>query len=259
MTMKPIETHYKGYRFRSRLEARWAVFFDTLGVDWEYEKEGYDLGPAGLYLPDFWLPGQQCWVEVKGKEPTEEEDGKALALAQASGLPVYTFGALDHPKARGGSGPAWAWLPVQMAWFPDERRMDEGRRFSWDYGHGWTSCKWCGGVGITWAGTSTRLPCHCWFTQRAVLWADERRKVAMLAGAFDARVECTPELEKLEVEAIAAMQLSSSAEWFRKDGTIRGALWQTYIYPDWENWQHPKLAAAYRAARSARFEHGDKP
>lgn len=25
-----IETEYKGYRFRSRLEARWAVFFDTL-------------------------------------------------------------------------------------------------------------------------------------------------------------------------------------------------------------------------------------
>jgi hypothetical protein len=29
MSAKAIETHYKGYRFRSRLEARWAVFFDT--------------------------------------------------------------------------------------------------------------------------------------------------------------------------------------------------------------------------------------
>ena len=29
MEIKPIETHYKGYRFRSRLEARWAVFFDA--------------------------------------------------------------------------------------------------------------------------------------------------------------------------------------------------------------------------------------
>ena len=26
--IKAIETYYKGYRFRSRLEARWAVFFD---------------------------------------------------------------------------------------------------------------------------------------------------------------------------------------------------------------------------------------
>lgn len=43
MDIKPIETLYKGYRFRSRLEARWAVFFDALGLKWEYEKEGFDL------------------------------------------------------------------------------------------------------------------------------------------------------------------------------------------------------------------------
>lgn len=36
----PIETIYKGYRFRSRLEARWAVFMDACGADWEYEPEG---------------------------------------------------------------------------------------------------------------------------------------------------------------------------------------------------------------------------
>src|SRR5262245_3495425 len=36
-TIQPIETIYRGYRFRSRLEARWAVFFQTLGVPWEYE------------------------------------------------------------------------------------------------------------------------------------------------------------------------------------------------------------------------------
>lgn len=32
--IKPIKTQYKGYRFRSRLEARWAVFFDACGVKW---------------------------------------------------------------------------------------------------------------------------------------------------------------------------------------------------------------------------------
>jgi hypothetical protein len=64
--IKPIETRYMGYRFRSRLEARWAVFFQTLGVQWEYEPEGFDLGD-GYYLPDFRV---QCgevthWYEVK--------------------------------------------------------------------------------------------------------------------------------------------------------------------------------------------------
>ena len=40
--IKAIETMYKGYHFRSRLEARWAVFFDTLGIPWKYENEGYE-------------------------------------------------------------------------------------------------------------------------------------------------------------------------------------------------------------------------
>jgi len=35
-----IETRYRGYRFRCRLEARWAVFFDAAGVEWSYEDEG---------------------------------------------------------------------------------------------------------------------------------------------------------------------------------------------------------------------------
>lgn len=64
--IKAIETRYRGYRFRSRLEARWAVFFDRVGVKWEYEPQGFDLGPGlGPYLPDFWLPEYRHWVEVK--------------------------------------------------------------------------------------------------------------------------------------------------------------------------------------------------
>jgi hypothetical protein len=31
MTLRPLETLYNGYRFRSRLEARWAVFFEAMG------------------------------------------------------------------------------------------------------------------------------------------------------------------------------------------------------------------------------------
>lgn len=71
--MKAIETVYKGYRFRSRLEARWAVFFDTLGVDWEYEKEGFESEDGTRYLPDFYLPGINWFVEIKGKKPTSDE------------------------------------------------------------------------------------------------------------------------------------------------------------------------------------------
>jgi hypothetical protein len=64
-TIKAIETRYKGYRFRSRLEARWAVFFDALNLEWEYEPEGFDLGALGWYLPDFYIKSWNLWIEVK--------------------------------------------------------------------------------------------------------------------------------------------------------------------------------------------------
>lgn len=73
MTIRAIETHYKNYRFRSRLEARWAVFFDALGLEWDYEKEGYRLSDGTLYLPDFWLPALDIWIEVKPNTPTHSE------------------------------------------------------------------------------------------------------------------------------------------------------------------------------------------
>lgn len=65
MSIAPIETKYKGYRFRSRLEARWAVFFDAANIAWEYEKEGYSV-KGSYYLPDFYLPQQAAFFEVKG-------------------------------------------------------------------------------------------------------------------------------------------------------------------------------------------------
>ena len=76
--IKAIETLYDGYRFRSRLEARWAVFFNTLGIKYEYEPEGFELPNGMRYLPDFKI---KCWgsrgeifdkpydlyIEVKGE------------------------------------------------------------------------------------------------------------------------------------------------------------------------------------------------
>lgn len=76
---KAIETRYAGCRFRSRLEARWACFFDACGVKWLYEVQGYDFSdvediqgePLRKYLPDFWLPEHSVWIEIK---PTVPED-----------------------------------------------------------------------------------------------------------------------------------------------------------------------------------------
>lgn len=101
--IKPIETVYNGYRFRSRLEARWAVFFDALGVKWEYEKEGYDLREAGWYLPDFWLPQVEMWAEVKATEFTQEQSEKCRQLARQTGHSCFELVGIPHPK------PYYAW------------------------------------------------------------------------------------------------------------------------------------------------------
>lgn len=63
--IQPIPTRYAGCHFRSRLEARWAVFFDKLGARWEYEPQGFMIDGTP-YLPDFLLTDCGTWVEVKG-------------------------------------------------------------------------------------------------------------------------------------------------------------------------------------------------
>lgn len=74
--MKAIETRYKGYRFRSRLEARWAVFFNALNLQWSYEEEGYKMPDGTYYLPDFKvtnLDGCVRFYEIKPSGQTHDE------------------------------------------------------------------------------------------------------------------------------------------------------------------------------------------
>ena len=63
--LTPMETRYRGLLFRSRIEARWALFYNKIGVPYQYEAEGYDLNGT-RYLPDFWMLRQNCFIEIKG-------------------------------------------------------------------------------------------------------------------------------------------------------------------------------------------------
>ena len=96
--IRAIETRYGGRFFRSRLEARWSVFFDCLGIRYSYEPDGFGLD-SGAYLPDFWLTDLKFFLEIKGQEPTAEECAKCAELAErrefdallAVGPPSQTF------------------------------------------------------------------------------------------------------------------------------------------------------------------------
>jgi hypothetical protein len=120
--IKAIETAYKGYRFRSRLEARWAVFFDALDIKWHYEEEGYEL-PSGRYLPDFRLEKmasagtRDIWAEVKGK-PTSADVIKTFnAAAELACEPGAADGGMPLPRLLLLSDipePGEAWTHLQV-------------------------------------------------------------------------------------------------------------------------------------------------
>lgn len=64
--MNGLKTEHAGVKFRSRLEASWAVTFDHYGIKWEYEEELVELESGVKYLPDFRLPDLATVMEVKG-------------------------------------------------------------------------------------------------------------------------------------------------------------------------------------------------
>lgn len=75
---RPIQTWYSGVYFRSALEADWAATLSSVGVAWSYEPEPYELPSGDRYRPDFFLPGQRIWFEVKG--PHDERIHKVREL-----------------------------------------------------------------------------------------------------------------------------------------------------------------------------------
>ena len=227
-----IQTRYAGCRFRSRIEARWAVFFDALGIRWEYEPQGFDLDklmrearhitdargiedgeywpwttleedvtkdpivcrdpntgepfmvnaglpvyqPAprvGFYLPDFWLPTQQIWLEIKGARPTPgpAEDrltafGLAVALQLVPGRQfVVCFDGIPREGWRVGEEYANQYGP------------------HWDNFWEWNRCRKCGSLDMQFEGRAGRNYCGCkhgdkWDADETVLRAYEDARSA---------------------------------------------------------------------------------
>lgn len=145
--MKALETKYRGIIFRSRIEARWAVFMDALDVKWDYEPEGYDLDGL-LYLPDFWLPDQQCFYEVKPHAPTNDEVLKAIRLAEFTKHTVFiSHEGVTQPDYGSGSD-------SPRAYFPGGGE---------DTPYWWCECPACGKIGLQYCGWSARIcrKAHC--------------------------------------------------------------------------------------------------
>lgn len=102
-------TTYKGVNFRSRTEARWAVYFDAMSLPWCYELEQFNFANGIDYLPDFWLPTLGWRAEVKPDAFTDTEIEKLIWLAYVTGNPAVAL--VDSPE----------WKPYQQfVWVPGD-------------------------------------------------------------------------------------------------------------------------------------------
>lgn len=164
-TLKPIETRAYGCRFRSRLEARYAVFMTKLGVEWKYEPEGFAL-ESGNYLPDFFLPrvGRNgAWLEIK-PYGLGSYFGFCASWGEATGMPRIHDARLDEfaDLAQNAGQPFFVayGLPSDTylsSSFPDY--CDEGMlEAPWD-AFMWCVCACGKTAGIEFDARSDRLGC----------------------------------------------------------------------------------------------------
>lgn len=212
--VKPIETLYDGYRFRSRLEARFAVFCNKLGIEYIYEPEGYMINGI-RYLPDFYLPDLDVHVEVKGKRKGYEgEVWKTRQFIQWGG-PIKTIVFVSEIP----DTPEWG-LPCFPAFYWTVNGVDVG-----------------------------------WFQ----FWGEKHSYVNLTAGFPRPQIhQCTDDIDRkhFEINPISDYLLSARRNEQDPDEMLREPGCKRYWV--WRKQADSKALEAYKAARSARFEHGEK-
>ena len=108
---KAIATNYRQYEFRSRLEAKWAAFFDLCGWSWSYEPVDHNG-----WIPDFAIGYRPTLVEVKPffREHEWLEAVEKIRQSQCQ-EPVILLGAdpswiaVENDEMHNG-GPMIGWL-----------------------------------------------------------------------------------------------------------------------------------------------------
>jgi len=87
---KAKRTEYDGYTFRSRNEAKWAVFFNYMRIEYVYEERDIQDRYSRV-LPDFYLPKLNVYVEVKrddfSKEVRDSHIRKYGVIPRTTGKP----------------------------------------------------------------------------------------------------------------------------------------------------------------------------
>jgi hypothetical protein len=267
------------------LEARWAVFFDALGIKWWYEPEGFNLrfdyeeftldwdmtedelldagvpqtfkhldGKEYSYLPDFYLPELNYWLEIKGPNPTREELERAFLLSDM----LYDAGRskIDEAKTKGEMLSAYEDFMKQSvyiiygdipwpypekgnifgygaresgSYFFDQLVQDEPKTKEAEYRSllmgqlrlCWQECALFSKIGVGIIDTPYCRSCHDRMAN--LIWTHLAEEWGMTEGITEA------------TKSLMNQEFFASGH------------------------RSPKLQQAYDVARSARFEHGESP
>jgi hypothetical protein len=307
------------------------VFFDTLGIKWWYEPEGFSLrfdyeayaadmvafhkilyqeagayekrlraeeelarkfrhldGKEYSYLPDFYLPELNYWIEVKGFNPTREEIEKAFMLqrmAFEAGREMISETQTESERRSGWNDLGRLGVFIiygDIPWpFPQKGNMfgyrdldSTGSPFPWttlvDFGTDepvrkepeyrslltgqiklcWQECPLCLRIGVGTLGEPYCLSCQGQIAQH--IWDHlASYKVISEAGTQDTSDQVF--VPDPETWVLTKLQNPANLKSIQ--------LIKDLINPEFFTSGHktPKLQAAYSAARSARFEHGESP
>lgn len=111
--IKSHPTDYNGVHFRSRLEARWAAFFDLAGWKWEYE-------PVDLFgwSPDFRVEFPCGHSECNGKHVLLVEVKPYFSIDEFSGhqCMAYPYGSNEKHTIPADASAAFGSNPEITEW-----------------------------------------------------------------------------------------------------------------------------------------------
>ncbi len=157
--MNAIPTNYNGINFRSRLEAKWARFFDLLGWKWDYEPVDFDG-----YIPDFYLHGERgCFVEIKPAMRVEELaslNERSYAAMQGTDKRMLYLGAaidISNSDCPYDGDEDHELIGVVVDFLSD--KCQDGRFVDLDDYAYFVDCEECGNVSFT--GVNLGWSTHC--------------------------------------------------------------------------------------------------
>jgi hypothetical protein len=195
-TIAAIETVYNGVRFRSRLEARWAVFFDAVKTPWQYEPEAFHLPAESIvsdsfpdrdpverlgrdwnYLPDFWLPEVNAWFEVKGEAPRDDYRNMLHAFERLTERRlILAIGEMPYYDTNDAD--IWDRTAIPM-------QADRiGPNPLWDHPYEFCRCWKCGKLGFEFDGRSARICEHDGGGDKAYNITDDIKDAYRTARAY---------------------------------------------------------------------------